>query len=419
MRLCPTVVLAVAIVGAGTARAQSRLSLSPSLSVGAGYDDNLFLDPRLTGAAPPRADAIIDVRPALLASLLHRGHTLALDADYLERITPSNGDLRDLVLRLGWSSPAWHRMRLSVGARYEHYEATEFVDNTFDLGGAEASLRVELAPVWLSASYLADARGYSDPSRNGQLDADQEAAATVGVNLHRTLALALGYRFLDIGSNEPTAVLRRHRGDVSIYWQPTAWLSASAGYSLWLQDLPNGAPPISPVQPGGPRQDLAHAVAVAVDVRVRPWLALFARYDFIDSTSDETSGRYRLDRVVAGLSFGWTFTRERLPPPPSLMPSVSGRQVTFRARARPGARVAVVGDWNGWQPLPLSPAGADRWQGTYTLPPGRHAWALRIDGAVVTPPEAPGFVDDGFGGRNAVVDVPEGASAAPLGRTIQ
>ena len=106
------------------------------------------------------------------------------------------------------------------------------------------------------------------------------------------------------------------------------------------------------------------------------------------------------------MSFGWTWTRERAPAPPPLVPTVSGRDVTFRARARPGARVAVVGDWTGWQPQPLSSAGGDRWEGTYRLPPGRHAWALSIDGAIVTPPQASGFVDDGFGGKNAIVEVP-------------
>ncbi|HEX9100579.1 MAG TPA: hypothetical protein VF997_00175, partial [Polyangia bacterium] len=322
------------------------------------------------------------------------------------RITPSNGDLRDLLVRVGWSSPLWRRLRLALGARYEHYEATQFVDNTFDLGGGEASLRCELGRVWLQAAYLADARGYSDPSRNGQLDFDQQASATVGVRLHRTLSLVAGYRFLDVASNEPTAVLERHRGDVSLFWQPARWLSASAGYALWYQQLPNGATPLSPTMPGGPRRDVAHAVSVAVDVPVRRWLALFARYDFIFSTSDADSGRYQLDRVVAGLSFGWSFTRERAAPPPPLLPSVNGRDVTFRAQARPGARVAVVGDWSGWQPQPLSSVGGDRWEGTFSLPSGRHSWALSIDGVLVTPPQASGFVDDGFGGRNAIVDVP-------------
>jgi hypothetical protein len=389
---------------AGGARAQ-RLALSPGVSIAAGYDDNLFLDPTLTSATPPRADAIIDVRPSLAAALVVHGHRLDVAADYLERITPSHGDLRDLGVRAGWSSPSWHRISLAAASLYEHYEVTAFRDNTFDLGGAEASLRLALGRARLEAAYRLGARGYSDPSRNDQHDLDEEAAATARVRLHNTVALELGYRFLDIASNEPTAVLRRHRGELGVEWQPVAWLSARAAYAVWLQALPHGAAPLSSTVPGGPRQDLAHALVASVELRPRRWLGLFARYEFIFSTSDQPNGRYRLDRAVAGVSVDWSFRHERVPPPP-LAPSLRDREVTFRAAARPGARVAVVGDWNGWQPLPLAPAGGDRYQGTYTLPPGRHRFALCIDGAVVTPPQAAGFVDDGFGGKNALVDVP-------------
>jgi hypothetical protein len=405
VRVWALVAVGAVVSLAAPARAQ-RLSLSTSLATGAGYDDNLFLDPTLTGAAPPRADAIIDVHPSLLAALMQRGHTLALDADYLERITPSNGDLRFIALRLAWSSPSWHRLRLAAAGLYQHYEATEFSDNTFDLGGSEASLRVELGRLWLQAAYGADARAYSDPSRNGQVDIDQQAVATASVRLHRTLGIEVAYRFLDVSSDEPTAVLERHRGEVGLTWRPRPWLSASAAYSLWWQGLPNGAPPLPSAMPGGPRHDLAHAVDVAIDVPLKPWVALFARYDFIFSTSDQPNGRYQLDRVIAGVAFGWTFAHQRVPSPPPLLPSVRGRDVTFRAQARPGAQVAVIGDWSGWQPQPLAAVGGDRYESTFTLPPGRHAWALQIDGKTVTPTQATGFVDDGFGGKNAVVDVP-------------
>lgn len=415
MRALP--VVAALLLGTA-APAQTRLSLSPSLSVAAGWDDNLFLDPSLAGAAPPRADAVFDIRPSLGAALVRRGHRLAFDADYLERITPSNGDLRDLALGLGWQSPVRHRLRLGLGALFDHYEATRFADNTFDLGGGDASLRVVLTPAWLQAAYRFDARGYTDPTRNAQLDLEQQVGISAGLEPHRTLALDLGYQFLAVASNEPTAALARHRGVVDVSWQPAAWFSAAASYALWYQALPHGAPPLSPVQPGGARRDLAHAVSAAVSFQPRAWLRLFVRYQLISSTSDEPNGRYRLDEVVAGIALASTFAHEHVPPPPPLVPAVRGRDVTFRARARPGARVAVVGDWTGWQPQPLRPAGGDRYEATYTLPPGRHAWALSVDGVVTTPPEATGFVDDGFGGKNAVVDVPEGASAAPPARTM-
>jgi hypothetical protein len=404
VRAAPALVAVLSLAGA--ARGQTRLSLSPGLSVSAGYDDNLFLDPTLTSATPPRADAVIDVRPSLAAAIAGHGHALTLQADYLERITPSNGDLRDLLARLAWSSPAWHRLSLAAGTFYEHYEATAFPDNTFDLGGGDLALRLTWSRARFEVAYRIDARGYSDTSRNGQLDLDQYASASARVRLHPSLVLDVGYRFLDVASDEPTAVLERHRGDVGLAWQPTRWLSANLGYALWLQTLPNGAPPVSPVKPGGPRRDIAHALGAVASIHVRRWLDVFARYDFLLSTSDQPTGRYRLDQVVAGVAVEWTFAHERTPPPPPLLPSVNGHEVTFRARARPGAVVAVVGDWAGWQPLALTSAGGDRYEGTYILPSGRHAWALQVDGAAVTPPEARGFVDDGFGGRNAIVDVP-------------
>jgi hypothetical protein len=388
-----------------TARAQTRLTLAPDLAVGAGYDDNLFLDPTLTSATPPRADAIIDIRPSLLARVVGRGHTLSLAADYLERVTPSNGDLRDLWMRLAWSSPIWRRLQLAVGGIYEHYEAAQFPDNTFDLGGGEASLRVVLATAWLQAGYRVDARAYPDPTRNGQLDVEQLASASAHVRLHPLVAVDGGYRFLHVASNEPTAVLDRHRADVGVTVRPVSWLTLTAGYGLWAQSLPNGGQMPRPMQAGGPRNDLAHQVTASIGVRPRRWIELFARYDLIYSTSDGANGRYQRNQLLAGVAVGWEFAHQPALPPPPLMPSVRGRDVTFRARARAGAQVGVVGDWNDWQPAPLASVGGDLYEGTYTLPPGRHAFALSVDGTVVAAPEAPAFVDDGFGGRNAVVDV--------------
>jgi AMP-activated protein kinase-like protein len=397
-------IAAVLCVAVGV-RAQTRLAATPNLSVAAGYDDNLFLDPALTGAAPPRADAVIDVHPSLQASLTRRGHVLALDADYLLRATPSNGSIHDVILRLAWRTPTWHRLQLTLAPLYMHYEATAFPDNTFELAGGDATLRLALGRVAIEAGYGADARAYTDESRNGQLDVDQQAKLMVRAQLAESVALETGYRFVDVASNDPTAVLRRHRVEAGLAWRPTWRFAWTAGYALWLQTLPNGAPPLSTTEPGGPRHDVAHAMSATITVRPLRWLDLFARYQLILSTSDQSNGRYQLDEVLIGVAAGWTFAREHAPSPPPLLPAVNGREVTFRARARPGARVGVVGDWNGWAPQPLAAVEGDRYETTLTLPPGHHAWALSIDGAVVTPPQASGFVDDGFGGKNAIVDV--------------
>jgi hypothetical protein len=400
-------VVAVLLLTSAAARAQTRLSLAPELALAAGYDDNLFLDPALSGnsSAAPRADAIVDIRPSLTARLVHAGHALVVDADYFERVTPSNGDLRDLWLRLAWSTPTWKRLRLTLASLYEHYEAARFRDNTFDAGGGEALLRLVLAQAWLEVGYRGDARGYSDPARNAQLDVEHWAVATAHVRLHRLLGIDAGYRFLHLSSNAPTAGLERHRADLLVALRPTAWLSASAGYAIWGQALPHGAAPLNANTPGGPRSDIGHGVSVAASARPRPWLEIFARYELLISTSDANTGRYRRDQVTGGVAVSWTFSRQSLPPTPPLLPTVRGREVTFRARARPGAAVAVIGDWSGWQPLPLAPAGGDRFESTFALAAGRHAFALSIDGVVSTPVAA-AFVEDGFGGKNGVVDVP-------------
>jgi hypothetical protein len=77
-------------------------------------------------------------------------------------------------------------------------------------------------------------------------------------------------------------------------------------------------------------------------------------------------------------------------------------------RAPLAREVAVAGDFNGWRP---ATARMRRGQGgvwTVELPlaPGRrYEYMFVVDGHWVTDPTAPASVDDGFGGRNAVLDL--------------
>jgi hypothetical protein len=83
--------------------------------------------------------------------------------------------------------------------------------------------------------------------------------------------------------------------------------------------------------------------------------------------------------------------------------------VTFTLRA-PGAReVSVVGDFNDWRVGTLLLAdreGDGTWTATVPVPRGRHHYQFVIDGHTWLPdPEAPILVDDGFGNKNAVLEV--------------
>jgi 1,4-alpha-glucan branching enzyme len=81
----------------------------------------------------------------------------------------------------------------------------------------------------------------------------------------------------------------------------------------------------------------------------------------------------------------------------------------------PGARtVQAAGDFNGWNPTetPLEQVSNGAWTVTIPLEPGRYEYQFVVDGEQwIADPFAVEQNDDGFGSRNAVLDVrPAGAS---------
>src|SRR5262245_56060117 len=76
---------------------------------------------------------------------------------------------------------------------------------------------------------------------------------------------------------------------------------------------------------------------------------------------------------------------------------------------QPGARsVQAAGDFNGWNPsrTPLEPTSNGAWTVTIPLEPGRYEYQFVVDGQQwIADPFAVEQSDDGFGSRNAVLDV--------------
>ncbi|MDH3504927.1 MAG: isoamylase early set domain-containing protein [Nitrospirota bacterium] len=77
----------------------------------------------------------------------------------------------------------------------------------------------------------------------------------------------------------------------------------------------------------------------------------------------------------------------------------------------PQARsVAVAGDFNGWKPqeTPLQRTDEGAWTVTLQVKPGRYHYMFVVDGQEwVTDPFAGEYSSDGFGARNAILDVSE------------
>jgi hypothetical protein len=395
------------VVCAPAARADFADGVVPELRLGAGYDDNLFLDANPQGplATQRRSDAIFDVAPRVLSWVGLGAHTLYLDLDYLERLTLQSGELRDFNAKLGYRSSPLGPIRLRLLGLYEHYEATHYEDNTFDLGGGQLAIGAELGRiVRAEASYRADARVYSDPLRQGQRDTEQRAGLVLTARVTRWLSVEAGYGYLSVDSNNPAARLDRHRGELALALRPTRWLYLGASYALGGQWLPSAMTATGALVP---RSDVIHWVEAAAVARPLAWLELYVRYDLVSSSSTEANGDYQRNQVVAGFTVLYELERRWHPTRP-LEPTARGREITFRHRAAPGRHVSVVGDWNGWDAsaAPLTETRAGFYEGTYSVPVGRREYAISVDGQVERPADAAAYVPDGFGGANGVVDVP-------------
>jgi anti-sigma factor RsiW len=94
---------------------------------------------------------------------------------------------------------------------------------------------------------------------------------------------------------------------------------------------------------------------------------------------------------------------------PSAGPAAPTRVLVRLVVVQPGARtVQAAGDFNGWNPsrTPLEPVSNGAWTVTIPLEPGRYEYQLVVDGEQwIADPFAIEQNDDGFGSRNAVLDV--------------
>jgi hypothetical protein len=121
--------------------------------------------------------------------------------------------------------------------------------------------------------------------------------------------------------------------------------------------------------------------------------------------------------VFAGLSINRDGRAPTEQPPavaaaPQLPDSVAPRVVKFVLVAPQAARVAVVGDFNGWDgaATPAVRQADGSWVTMVSLRPGRHVYSFVVDGQFVSDPSAPIAPDDGFGHKNSVAVV-KGASS--------
>lgn len=92
--------------------------------------------------------------------------------------------------------------------------------------------------------------------------------------------------------------------------------------------------------------------------------------------------------------------------------SVGQRRVQFVLVAPTARKVAVVGDFNGWDPTHAAyrahHQGGGVWAVTASVPVGHHRYAFVVDDSVwVADPTAPRVIDDDYGLPNSAIVVGE------------
>lgn len=142
--------------------------------------------------------------------------------------------------------------------------------------------------------------------------------------------------------------------------------------------------------PGGPLARMGALLWAPrpVSVRVRPALALAASLAVL---------------ALAGVLGG---SLRAAAAPPAVARQGAPVTVQFRLGDADAREVALVGDFNGWQPVHhLRPIAAGVWAVDVTLEPGIYTYTFLVDGTTVRlDPLAP-QVADGFGGASSRVAV--------------
>jgi hypothetical protein len=121
--------------------------------------------------------------------------------------------------------------------------------------------------------------------------------------------------------------------------------------------------------------------------------------------------------VVLAVAAGFGVARTMDPRAPQTVPAGAAAAAPVMVRLvvlQPEARtVSAVGDFNGWDPArtSLQQVSSGVWTVTLPLEPGRYEYMFVVDGQRwVGDPAAIEQTDDGFGSRNAVLEVlPPGA----------
>jgi hypothetical protein len=401
------------LVGGAAASHAAPWSWQPWLSVAAGHESDLVLDPDLSRETVP-GGGFVDFTPGLTLSgqLGDRSRLHVTASSTVEQFFNTTGRRllsgrlsADMLLR---GEGPW-QLRLQGGGTL--FDDSERLTVRRASGGGEAALGFA-APRWrLEALGGAQYRRYPElllPDDAGLPGTYTETSWRIGGR--GTVAPLSGLVLQAEGARLGTDARDPFYDSEGWLVRGAVWLRAAPAVRLTLggvwqeRDFTERSP--------AEDRDTYWQVGAGLERELGPRLSLGLRYAF--ARYEQTDGDAE-DIHRAAVAFTWRFGGPgggaSVGEPADLAPRPAwpraGEPIRFRIHA-PGARsVALVGDFNGWDPVAqvLRSAGNGWWELELPLPAGSHQYAYWIDGRTVTPPEAAVRVDDGFGGRNGLLRI--------------
>jgi len=190
--------------------------------------------------------------------------------------------------------------------------------------------------------------------------------------------------------------------------EPTHFLGA------WFTDVSGGVTiergPLSTTLWAAARASDAYGSKAAGSASVRWFLSPAVGLEASGGSylPDPYQGLPRAGFLTAGVRL---YATRRAPPDaprrwPPLIPERRGDSVVVRFSFDGAKAVAIAGDWNAWQPVPLRPLAGDEWEGAFLLESGLYHFNLLVDGWDWVVPNGVATVRDGLGGLVAVLLVP-------------
>jgi hypothetical protein len=409
-----TIMLAVS--GGGTVSSAQHWERYPWFSLSTGYENDRILEEGPDRFTVP-GGLFLDLIPGILVSRLIGDRTrLNFDGQLtLEQFSNDenralfgaalNGELRRR-LRTRWQ---W---RVTAGVNYFADSVQETVNRYH--AGAETALGVSGSRGYLEVVLGAQGRAYNNlitvndlgiPGTYTELGASLGATGAIRPTGRLVLSGLVFGQSTDARDPTYDATSILAQAGVRIAVAGPLWVFASG---LTQERRFSGRLP-------GEETDTYRQLGAGVEFPLGRTFDIDARYAMARYT-DVLGAADDIYRFAVGVTWwpggrGSRVLPEVIPPVPA---GTAGEEILragethiFRLRAPDAVAVSLVADFNYWNPDtdPLRRAGDGWWEARVTLPQGTHQYAYWVDGKLVTPPDADVTVEDGFGGRNGLLQV--------------